>query len=422
MQVLCASPQARRYARQWLDARCDGRRPIVVTLREASFRPERNTDLGLWGGLGRALAAKGYFPIIVRDIERSLDPPPPELAGLTLFPEGPFNLDLRMALYEEAFLHVSVNNGASSLCGWDRNVQFVFVVGPEELADPMPRWAGVAHGEQLPYYNRFQRHLWRRPDIGMLLDEIAAMEARIDQAHADGTFEAGLVSDPANREPLIGGARRYRDLEEWDLLAEYATALIAEEPSREAYHLAALSEIKIQSLWKRGDGVAAERALRAGLALPAANGSDERLGAEMLRMLGEPERAADVLERLVRETNDSIALVQLARLHAKNERPQAAVALCRHALAAGLDPAIGVDGYGELGDILMNANEAALAAELYKDALARGFGHPLIYFRLGLACELLGDAPTAIAIYEKLVGQGVAHRAIVARLDALKTR
>jgi tetratricopeptide (TPR) repeat protein len=420
VQVLSASPQARRYARQWLDARAAQRRAVVITLREASFRPERNTDPALWAELAHALATKGYFPVIIRDIERSLDPTPREFEGLTVFPEGPFNLDLRLALYEEAFLHVSVNNGASSLCGWDRNVQFVFVVGPEEFADPVPRWAGVAHGKQLPYYNRFQRHLWQRPDVSTLMNEIIRMAALIDDAHAEGSFEARLASDPANREPLIEGARRYRDLGEWDLLADYAAALTGQSPSKEAYYLAALAEFKIQASWKRGNGAAAERALRTGLALPAGDADDERIDAEMLRMLGEPEAAVEVLERLARNANDTISLVQLARLHAKVGRSQDAAIACRRALARGIDASIGADVYGELGDILINANDPTAAVELYRHALSRGIGHPLILFRMGAAFEFLGDVAAAITIYEKLVEHGSTNRAVVARLAALQ--
>ena len=44
-QFLEASPQARQYARQWLDARANGRKCVPITQREAHFSPEDNSDL-----------------------------------------------------------------------------------------------------------------------------------------------------------------------------------------------------------------------------------------------------------------------------------------------------------------------------------------------------------------------------------------
>lgn len=77
----------------------------TITLREAEYWPNRNSDLAAWSRAARALQYRGTPAIIVPDTHgRGIN-------GQESFEPASWDVDLRLALYESAVLNLGVMNG-----------------------------------------------------------------------------------------------------------------------------------------------------------------------------------------------------------------------------------------------------------------------------------------------------------------------
>ncbi len=187
-QAIRATKQGLRFVGQWLDENAGGKKAIVITLRQYNFGKARNSDLDAWGRFARKLIADGYFPVIVPDTEKAMQPPP-ELEGLPFFSEAAWHLGLRAALYELAWLNLGSAGGPIGTLGLlDPNARvliFKQIVEEERLtSEQRARDLGLPVDGQFPFCNSFQRVLWRTPDdfdslvreFDQMADEIGAFE------------------------------------------------------------------------------------------------------------------------------------------------------------------------------------------------------------------------------------------------------
>jgi hypothetical protein len=77
--------------------------------------PARNSNLPAWVAFARGLDASRYCPVFVPDTNETIEGLPNELRDFRVFPEAAWNVPLRMALYERAFINLGVNNGPMGL-------------------------------------------------------------------------------------------------------------------------------------------------------------------------------------------------------------------------------------------------------------------------------------------------------------------
>lgn len=106
LQCLRATDAARREVKRLVTEHY-----TTITVREAEYWPERNSDYKAWSRAARWLQFNGHNPVIIPDTHGSM----------TLHPgyemtQAAWDIDLRMALYEGAALNLGVANGPMSLC------------------------------------------------------------------------------------------------------------------------------------------------------------------------------------------------------------------------------------------------------------------------------------------------------------------
>ena len=358
VQVLRASEQARIYIRQWLDGRAGGRKPVVLTLREASFNSQRNVDIEPWLAFAQWLTANGYFPVVLRDIETAL-------AGSTVFedfeqfPAAVFNLDLRLALYEEAFLNIAVTNGPMQLAFYDRAVRLIcFVTGEWRTYPDTPlERDGIAFGEIPPFLNSWQRYAWREPRLDALIEEFTSFVASDEFALAP---EALRRAEPI---PLLVLAQRFLKHREWDML-EGAVA------EAERCGLASDDFYRI-----RDEGWTSRRELE--------RDTFDLQRAKTLQEMGRLEEAVAVLEALVRRRPDEV----VPRL--------------------------------DLGMSLEALDRIEEAVAVYHAAVERGSASPEMVYRLGCIAQDQGALAEARACFETLVDRGIVTVGLRERLARL---
>ncbi len=154
--------KATNVARDWAREYIQGKRPIVITLREAEHWPDANSDLDAWIKFAKWAQQRGESVIFVRDTAKMDEPIP----GFVTCSIASYSLDRRCALYEVAKLNMMKCNGPYILasCVEGDVPLLIFGVLDEGHITLTPenweRLAGLKVGEQFPWYTERQRLVW----------------------------------------------------------------------------------------------------------------------------------------------------------------------------------------------------------------------------------------------------------------------
>lgn len=97
---------------------------VVITLRKYGFDETRNSNIAEWIKFAHWVKSEGFTPIFVSDTdscwtsEKGLD-------ELVVFNEPCWNLGLRMALYEQAFVNFFYSNGTSAIGSLNKKIRLI---------------------------------------------------------------------------------------------------------------------------------------------------------------------------------------------------------------------------------------------------------------------------------------------------------
>lgn len=280
---LRATAQARDYMRRWLETAGGTGRPIAITLRESSHAPVRNSDVAAWSAFAHSLDAARYKPIFIRDTEMAFHPHPPALEGLTVCREAAVNLDLRLALYELAWLNLMVPNGPGILCWLSDRVRFLMLkcanAGWANTRDIYWNTIGIVPGGQFHGATPFQRLVWEMDDEANIRKAFESMAAALPD-------EAPAAAPSVPPEPPIEVALRLYHAGRIEDALSVAQDIVAKDSGHaDAWHL--LGIIAGQS--ERPD--LAEKALAQSLRLNPRQGNVLISLGTVLRRLGRTEEA-----------------------------------------------------------------------------------------------------------------------------------
>ncbi len=184
----CLRPEApfqgKRYVRHWMDRHLgQGRLPIAITLRDAGYSPERNSNIEVWGEFARGLDSTRYAPFFIPDTDTAFLGPPQALAGFPWFSDASFNLGLRFAANEMAYLNLLTSGGASTLCSYSKSVRYLYlkqvVAEAAEASEAYLRRLGHTPGQNVPFAGPFQKWIWQDDTLEVIESEFHAMVALI---------------------------------------------------------------------------------------------------------------------------------------------------------------------------------------------------------------------------------------------------
>lgn len=179
--LLRASDQARALVAGFLASACGGRRPLVITLRESTAYPARNSRQEEWRAFLDTVDRTRFAPIVVHDTERT--PAPGPFDGELSYDPARWHVDLRMALYEAAWLNLAVMQGPMELCWYNERARYVVFV--DLSADPscsaeLITEGGVNVGQDLPFATPFQHIVWHADRAPLIREAFDQMSARIE--------------------------------------------------------------------------------------------------------------------------------------------------------------------------------------------------------------------------------------------------
>jgi hypothetical protein len=184
---LSAPEEALHHVDQWLEANAGGAKPITITIRRYAHHPERNSNLEDWVSFAQQLDKAIYVPIFVMDTAVALERLPP-IDGFLQFREAAFNLGLRMALYERAYLNLFTNSGPTMLAWFNERVRYIYykiLVNDTSIHDATEivcATYGWKPGETPRFAAPFQKWVWEDDELPVIQREFAAMVNRIELA------------------------------------------------------------------------------------------------------------------------------------------------------------------------------------------------------------------------------------------------
>ena len=162
-----ATKQAVNYIKQWLISRQKQRKLIVITLRQYNYMTSRNSNVVAWANFANSLPVDQYFVVIIPDVEIALQPKLIQLSNFEHFLEGCWNIELRAAIYEEAYLNLGINNGPMSLCWLNKSCRYIMFKIITENVPQTTEQSLKKHGfipnQDPPFIKPYQKWVWE-PD------------------------------------------------------------------------------------------------------------------------------------------------------------------------------------------------------------------------------------------------------------------
>jgi tetratricopeptide (TPR) repeat protein len=309
---LRVSPPAVERVTGWLDAHTAGRKPVVITLRQEAAPPQCDSNLPEWCRFARALDADRYCPVFVPDPSSVFTGLPPSLEDFPVFEAAAINLELRLALYEAAYINLHVDSAPTLCCMLDDRTRYIRFRADPESALSMTATSlqhSVPENDDLPVLRRKFAELTERidadlpatrPQLPTRRDTISYFLARQHFAEAARLADLGLADDPGNLELqfLLATA-----------LARSGAPDKAVPLFRELLQMTQAYAVVVvplaDCLWKSGAFGEAVRLMSAA----AADGSAlpdflHAIAGQLIRM-GEDEKATAVISRVVQERPDN---------------------------------------------------------------------------------------------------------------------
>ncbi len=183
MTGFSASIDAHRYIRTWLEPLRANRKVITVTLRQYAFDVERNSNIEAWAEFLEPLDKREYAIVIVPDTDHIEEFKASKLKVYPSFEPVCFDVDLRLALYEQAFLNMFINNGPCVAATLDKNVNYLMfkIITPSvpHCTEDFIRWSGFEIGENPPYAGPYQKWVWEDDTVDVLWREFIKMRDKI---------------------------------------------------------------------------------------------------------------------------------------------------------------------------------------------------------------------------------------------------
>ena len=171
---LRASRQGLNYIRAWLDEKKILAPVVTITIRSSAFDLPRNSNIGAWSSFARFLMSAGYQPIVIPDTDDAFRDRP-EFLDVCHFRECAWNIGLRMALYETAYLNFFVPNGCFALAIFNPQCSYICLnllpTGSIVTTEESYKRVGHEIGTNYKFANERQRLSFKPDDFENILHE-----------------------------------------------------------------------------------------------------------------------------------------------------------------------------------------------------------------------------------------------------------
>ena len=121
------STQSLRYIKKWHQSKGIKTPIVCITLRQYDYDKSRNSDIAAWVQFAAWVFERGYTPVFIPDTDACWESS--ELIDkYHVFNEGCWNLELRLALYELAYVNYFYCNGCAYLATLSRTIRYIVMM------------------------------------------------------------------------------------------------------------------------------------------------------------------------------------------------------------------------------------------------------------------------------------------------------
>ena len=119
-----ATTQSIIYINKWQQFKNINNPIVCITLRRYGFDASRNSNIEAWVQFADWISEKGFTPIFIPDTDSCWEPDD-RIKNYQVFTEGCWNLELRLALYEMAYVNYFYSNGCAALAILNKKIRYI---------------------------------------------------------------------------------------------------------------------------------------------------------------------------------------------------------------------------------------------------------------------------------------------------------
>jgi hypothetical protein len=185
--ALRATPDSLCVVDQWIAVHSQGRRLVVITLRNYGYMAQRNSNLEAWTAFARSIDARKYLPVFLPDTADARGQVPAGLGEFVVYSEAASDVALRMAIYERAFLNLGVNTGPMGLCWLNELAHYATLkMSVQGVSFEYYRFLGFEWGKSLPFATPTQEFVWEDDTPDAIERAFVRLAERIDRGVEPG--------------------------------------------------------------------------------------------------------------------------------------------------------------------------------------------------------------------------------------------
>lgn len=174
VEGLRALPQGIKYVQDWLQVNLVTKAVVTITLRSSPFDTHRNSNIDAWSKFSNYLLENGFHPVIIPDTDNAFIQDS-VFTGASVFRECSWNLGLRAAIYEIAYLNFFVPNGCATLPIFNPCCSYICMnmLPTGSIVTTEKAYEAVGHkiGEDYKFATSQQRLCWKPDSFANIKDE-----------------------------------------------------------------------------------------------------------------------------------------------------------------------------------------------------------------------------------------------------------
>ena len=176
------SAAARRYVSDWIKTHVQNKKLIVITIRSSLLSTKRNSNFHEWGKFAASCDPHIYHTVFIMDTDAISRGYPNDL---NVFEGASWNLGIRAAVYEAAYLNLMTAGGPYTLCTLNKKCRcllFKIMIEDEPTASraAMER-QGFTPNKNPDWATPFQKFVWGNDDFPTIKKEFDLMCEKIER-------------------------------------------------------------------------------------------------------------------------------------------------------------------------------------------------------------------------------------------------